>query len=151
VVKAPAYMVVEDVEVTTCNGCGTSVDQIVKYGVKYSDGSSVGAITICETPTVSSSTCSPPRGISYNACGTHNAATDAGGSFADEWSIGTDNASPASCGINVTDHWQWYQSAAYQFTFATLTGYAHTDAIQTNGYTVPPQSAAMPTNFRINP
>ena len=151
IIKVPAYMLVEDVEVTTCDGCATTVAQFVTYGVKYADGSSVGAIPICETPTLSGDNCTPQRNASYNKCGTDNSATDSGGTFTDEWSISTDSVSPSGCGFNLTDKWQWYESATQQPTFGTLTGYVHTNAIKTNGYTVPPQSAGMPTNFRINP
>ena len=149
--KVPAYMLVEDVEVTTCDGCAKTVAQFVTYGVKYADGSSAGSIPICESPTLSNQTCSPQRNVSFNKCGTDNGTTDAGGSFEDEWSIATDTVSPIGCGFDLTDKWQWYQSAALQPTFATLTGYVHTNAVKTNGYTVPPQSAGMPTGFKITP
>jgi hypothetical protein len=150
-VVQPAYMVVEDEEVETCDGCYTTVARYTTYGVKYSDNTSVGVIPICESPTVSTSTCTPQRGLSYNKCGSDNASTDETGSFTDEWTVGTDSVTPAGCGFNVTDHWQWYQSATQQITFGTLTGFVHTNSIKINGYTVPPQSGGMPTGFKINP
>jgi hypothetical protein len=87
------------------------------------------------------------------------AITTTYGRFTDEWSIGT-TASPAGCGIsNVVDHWQacspnYYDGNGGRLpakTFATLTGYTHTDKVNILGSITPPQSNHMPAGKKIVP
>ncbi len=73
----------------------------------------------------------------------------------DEWDMYT-GYTPAGCGQNITDHWQWCGPANSNppapnpgITFGTLIGWVHTASTQINGYTNPP--TPMPNYFAIYP
>jgi hypothetical protein len=60
--------------------------------------------------------------------------------------MSSDAYTPAGCGFNITDHWQWCAHSPAQ-TLGTLTGYVHTDKIQINGVVSPnsiPTGAVIP-------
>ena len=61
---------------------------------------------------------------------------------------------PAGCGVNVTDHWQWCGPTGSNppapnpgITFATLAGFAHTADTKINGYDNPPTAIPAGTAF----
>ncbi|MGH9478108.1 MAG: hypothetical protein ACRD1A_02670, partial [Terriglobales bacterium] len=78
------------------------------------------------------------KGVNTTACGTFNANSN--GLFEDDWTVGTDAATPSGCGFSVTDHWQWCELAPNK-TFATLNGFTHQLAIEINSVTSPAQMA----------
>jgi hypothetical protein len=55
------------------------------------------------------------------------------------------------CGYSTTDPWMWAYNVTVLRTFATLSGYIHTNAININGFVTPPNANKMPPGTRIYP
>lgn len=123
-----------------CTGCTTTIKRLVTYQVKTFSGATAGVISTQEDPTVSGWNCTVPSSanLEYSKCPT---PTDQNGEFTDTWTMGSDGFSPAGCGTNITDHWQWCDISPAK-TFATLSGYIHTNQIEINGVVSPNKMAA---------
>jgi hypothetical protein len=57
----------------------------------------------------------------------------------DRWSMQSDAYTPAGCGFDITDSWQWAGHSPRPQTLCTLYGYVHTNAIKINGVLSPNQ------------
>jgi hypothetical protein len=153
VLDAPSKMIVQgDTVGPPTGGCGTppcSVARRTNYQVTQFSNVSSGTVWMGETPTVSGWSCSgPDPGSEFKACSAQFQAQS--GFFTDEWSLVAMH-SPAGCGDNVHDVWQW---CAPPIPFVprpvgTLDGYVHTDAVNINGVVNPPNS--FPPNTVILP
>lgn len=97
-------------------------------------------ISLQESATTSNWTCSvpPPGALQITKC---PSPTGQNGDFTDAWTLDTDDASPVDCGFNITDHWQWCDISPAK-TFATLSGYVHSNQIEINGVVSPNKMAA---------
>lgn len=142
-------MVVQSDSFGKCDGCSTTVQRVVTYQVINASGANSGAIPICESPTVTNWSCTQQQKVTFQSCSSPYTTTSTG-AFPDQWTMGSDAYTPAGCGFSVTDHWQWAASASVQKTFATLTGYVHTNAISINGHVSPP-AGTLPPGTVINP
>jgi hypothetical protein len=153
VIDGPAYMTVNYDSYGPCVGCSTTIERTVAYQVYNFSGSTTNLANqyIGEVPSVGTDTCTPQESPEYTTCSSGLGRTDGAGSFSDTWSLGYDNESPTGCGVTInSDHWQMCFSG-HPKTYATLSGYVHTNSIQINGHTVPPSSGEMSPGTRINP
>jgi hypothetical protein len=155
-VNGPNRMVVEN-DVITLPGFGGYPGQsrLVTFQVLNVDGNPAASIPIAEAITFSNYSCTTPDPCNITALCDGTGKTDAQGRFADQWGLFT-GYSPAGCGQDVVDHWQWCGPATRTppapnpgITFGTETGTIRTSNATINGYTLPPNS--MPPGFVIKP
>jgi hypothetical protein len=137
-IDGPYHMVVQSDATGLCSGCRSTVMRTVTYQVQNFSGTPASTTWMGENISVTGWSCSQSNpGITTAPC-SNNFKTNTAGVFSDQWSLGADGYTPAGCGDNVTDHWQWCAHSPTQ-TLGTLTGYTHTNAISING-TVSPNS-----------
>jgi hypothetical protein len=133
-------MVVQSDTIKPCVGAPYQC-RFVSYTVKNYDGTLAANIPIAENISFSGYNCQQSNPGNRTAqCNAQN-TTDGGGNFTDEWGMYT-GFTPAGCGQNVTDHWQWCGPTGNNpdpgITFGTLVGYAHTASTDINGFVNPP-------------
>ena len=117
------------------------------YQVLNVSGTAAASIAIGEVVTESNWNCSQADpGTTTTPYG--GGTTDASGYFTDTWYL-SPNFTPAGCGFDITDRWQWDPGLSLTYTFGTLVGFIHTDASQINGFSNPP--TPMPKGTVINP
>ena len=134
-------------------GCTTTVYRQIFYEVHNFSGSTTNLAyqPLGENASTSVSTCTPQQTAVTTSCSAGISATDAGGNFEDDWTLGTDNLSPSGCGVTVNyDHWQMCFNG-HPKTFGTISGYVHTNETEVNGHIVPPNSGEMSPGTRIDP
>ena len=137
-IDGPYHMVVQSDATGLCSGCRSTVMRTVTYQVQNFSGTPASTTWMGENISVTGWSCSQSNpGITTAPC-SNNFKTNTAGVFSDQWSLGADGYTPAGCGDNVMDHWQWCAHSPTQ-TLGTLTGYTHTNAISING-TVSPNS-----------
>lgn len=153
VVNGPNKMVVQTDQIQACIGFPYQC-RIVKYTVQNFDGTLAANIPIAEGISFSGYNCTnkPDPGHAWAHCdGTH--LTDGSGNFSDQWAMYNTGFTPAGCGVNITDHWQWCGPTGNNpnpgIAFGTLTGWAHTASVDINGFINPP--TPMPPGQQINP
>jgi len=131
---------------------GGSVERDPTYEVKTYAGNLESDITIGESPTLSSYTCTEPSESSSIStevtCGDGGVQT-IDGMFEDEWTLGSP-VSPDGCGFDIVDHYQWCALTPNK-TFGTVSGYVDQTEIDINGYVTPPSSNKMPDGMVIGP
>jgi hypothetical protein len=136
-IDGPYHMIVQDDRTGPCSGCQTTVRRLVTYQIQNFSGTNAGVLNLGEDISFSSWNCQQSwPGASTNSCATNPATTLSSGIFTDGWTLGSDAFTPAGCGNNVIDHWQWCGHSPAQ-TLGTLTGYQHTDHISINGVVSP--------------
>ena len=114
--------------------------RFVSYTVKDYDGTLAANIPIAEDISFSGYNCQQhDPGNSWAHCdATYH--TDGGGNLTDQWGMYT-GFTPAGCGENVTDHWQWCGPTGSDpnpgIPFGTLAGWKHTSSVDINGYINP--------------
>ncbi len=141
-IDGPDHAIVVSDVLGKCSGCTTSVKRTVTLQVIKFSGTPVFVIPIGEVPSQSGWNCNQTNpGVLTNPCSS-GLDTDTNGEFADSWSMGSDAYTPAGCGFNFTTHHQWCTAPK---TFATLTGYTHTNAISMNGVVNPPNQFSLNT------
>jgi hypothetical protein len=76
--------------------------------------------------------------------------TQSDGQFTDYWSYWGTYYTPANCGDNVTDQWQWCSPSGPTtgITFMTLNGWVHTTSSNINGFVNPPTGIPAGTVFK---
>lgn len=143
-VNGPSRMVVQNDRIGTTTNNPSAQSRFVTYQVYNVDGTLAVNIPIAENITLSGWNCTQhdPGNMTGQCDGTHH--NNSTGAFADEWGMYT-GYTPAGCGKNITDHWQWCGPAGSNppaptngITFGTLTGWIHTVDSQINGYKNPP-------------
>ena len=153
-------MVVQDDLWDYCDGCSNTVRRRTTYKVVNSYGSAAKNIPLGEVNDYGTSTCYEGRhSVFMNSCtiplgdpipnpsgdpaNTSDGmwATDSNGTFIDGWTMVIDGFSPSGCGFHVNyDHWQLCGLGKPQgnnlvnvgLTFATLTGFYHTNQVGIN-------------------
>ena len=137
-------------DVTGQNLEGTIL-RLVTYQVYNVDGTTVASIPIAEAFTASGWNCTnaPQPVTETNVCNGQD-QTESNGQFQDTWSNYSTYYTPANCGVNVTDHWQWCSPSGPSsgITFMTLSGFIHTVSSEINGYTNPPNEIPAGTIFK---
>jgi len=159
----PAYMIVVLDTSLSPDATHPNPGRQTLYEVHNSGGSIAPLITIGESInyTATSPPCAGTIAPKTASCSQMvPAKTSTLGRFTDIWRINS-ATSPAGCGWAVHDDWQVcppdWASAHQGWTnlpkksFATLTGYIHTNKVNILNHITPPQSGAMPTNFKIVP
>ena len=134
-VDGPYQMVVQSDVTGPCSGCATTVQRNITYQIRNFSGENAGTTSICETPTYSGWNCSQAQNIQYAQCSAPE-STNGTGVFTDDWSLNSDGYTPAGCGLNVLDHWDWAAHSPVQ-DLGTLTGYLHTNAVSIDGVVSP--------------
>jgi hypothetical protein len=139
-IDGPDHMVVIDDQVATCSGCTTAVARFMTYRVIKFNLSPANAIPIGEVVSTSDWNCGGafPGVVTTSCAAPVQTQTQSDGSFTDLWTLSSDSFSPAGCGDNIVDHWQWCSAPK---TVGTLSGYVHTNAININGSIRPPGPA----------
>jgi len=152
-VNGPGRMVVTSDVIGTTSNNPNGKSRFVGYQVQNFDQTLLAqAIPIAENISITGYNCTQtdPGHITTHCDGTDH--TDASGHFTDEWAMYT-GFTPAGCGVNITDHWQWCGPTAPApnpgKTFGTLVGFTHTADSQINGVTNPPNT--LPPNTVILP
>jgi hypothetical protein len=139
----PFYMTVQADRVQTCSGCTSAIERLTTYQVMLFSGSVAPAsLPLGESYTTTGESCT---GVGYPVPGTCPETNTS--YFTDRWTMGA-NYTPAGCGYNITDHWQWCAPSPPR-TVGTLTGYIHTNAVSINGVVNPPNGFI--TGTVINP
>ena len=149
-VNGPNKMVVQSDSLGPCDGAPYQC-RFVKYTIKNYDGTLAASIPIAENITYSGWNCQQTYpGNTYAHC-TGADTTDASGNFTDQWNMWGTGFTPANCGENVTDHWQWCSPTGNNpnpgITFGTLVGWQHTSSVNINGYINPPTTIPTGTIF----
>jgi hypothetical protein len=140
-----------DVIGTTSNN-PNAMSRYVTYQIQNVDMTPAASIPIAEDISFSGWNCNQqdPGHMTEQCDDTGHTGTD--GSLTDEWGMYT-QYTPAGCGLNVVDHWQWCGINSGEpnpgITFGTLNGWIHTSSSMINGYTNPPSS--LPANYVIMP
>jgi IPT/TIG domain len=134
-VDGPYHMIVQSDITKACSGCTTTVERDVTYQIQNFSGSNAGTTPMCETPTFSGWNCTQGESHRYDACSSP-VATNSGGVFTDTWSMSSDAYTPAGCGFNIVDHWDWASHSPVQ-DLGTLTGFVHTNTVSINGVVSP--------------
>jgi hypothetical protein len=146
-VDGPASMVVISDSVGTCDGCSTTVKRLVTYEIRNVSDTVAASIPICEAPAISNWSCQQQNsGVGYRHCDSPY-VVDSNGRFTDGWSMGSDQYTPSGCGFDTVDPWMWAASPSAQKTFATLSGFVHTNSVKINGVENPPDSFAVDTRI----
>jgi hypothetical protein len=156
-VNGPNKMVVQAntdvIGPTTTNPSAKS--RFVTYQVQNVDGTVAANIPVAEVVTRTGWNCTQSDPGFYIAQCNAQYSTTANGILKDEWGMFT-GYTPITCGVNMTDHWQWCGPAGWNppapnpgKTFGTLNGWIHTQDSMINGYQLPPN--AMPGGFVIVP
>ena len=129
---------------------GTIIRQVT-YQVKNFDGSVVGNIPVAETFSTSNWSCTNATQPATDTTSCDGTTSTTSGLFTDSWSDYGTFYTPAGCGVNVIDHWQWCSPSGPSpgKTFMTLTGFIHTIQSEINGYTSPP--GEIPAGTVFNP
>jgi hypothetical protein len=129
--------------------------RFVTYQVQKADGTAAASIPIAEGITETGYNCQQTNPGYQSAQCNAQFHTSSNGVLQDEWGRYT-GYTPAGCGVNITDHWQWGGPTGSNppapnpgITFGTLTGWIHTVDSQINGYKNPP--SPMLGGFVINP
>jgi hypothetical protein len=102
---------------------------------------------------VSTSNCNCTGGcpsLSFDQCG-GGLTTSLQSDIVDSWGRFPSGYSPAGCGFNIVDHWQWCGTGAPTggWTIGSPTGYIHTNASCISGYVQP--GNPMPAGLVIPP
>lgn len=124
---------------------------LTNYHVYNADNSSTVVFPISEDFTASGWNCTnapqPPTSTTHCDAGTNTN----NGQFQDIWGDYGTYYTPAGCGVNVTDHWQWCSPSGPSpgKTFMTLSGFIHTVDSKINGYVNPPNE--IPGGTVVNP
>jgi hypothetical protein len=139
-VDGPYQMVVQSDVTGKCSGCKTTVERDTAYQITDFSGENAGATSVCETVTYTGWTCTQAQNVKYRQC-TAPYTTPGTGVLTDSWSLNSDGYTPAGCGLNVLDHWDWAAHDPVQ-VLGTLTGYLHTNAVSINGVVSPNQIPA---------
>lgn len=120
-----------------CQGC-SDIQRSVTYQAKNFSGSSAGASTFCELPSITNWNCdqSQPT-VSAKFC-PNNGYDSYDGTFEDTWTLNPSILTPAGCGANITDPWYWAYTSP-NTPIGTPAGYVHTNAVEIDGVTTPNQ------------
>jgi Bacterial Ig-like domain (group 2) len=129
--------------------------RFVTYQVQNVDSTPAASIPIAENISLTGWNCNQADPGDTTAHCNAQFHTSSNGILTDEWSMYT-GYTPAGCGKNITDHWQWCGPTGSNppapnpgITFGTLSGWVHTVDSRINGYTNPP--TPMPGGFVIVP
>ena len=148
-VNGPNKMVVQSDTIKQCIGSPYQC-RFTSYTVKNYDQSVASNIPIAENISFSGYNCTQPNPGNKTAQCDATYSTDGSGSFTDQWAMYT-GFTPAGCGENITDHWQWCGPTGNNpdpgITFGTLAGWSHTSSVEINGYTNPPTPIPAGTIF----
>jgi hypothetical protein len=148
-INGPIKMVVQSDTIAPCAGVPYQC-RFVSYIVQNYDGTPAANIPVAENISFSGYNCQQTQpGHSTAQCNGGN-LTDGAGGLTDQWSMLT-GFTPAGCGFNTTDHWQWCSPTGNNpspgITFGTLTGWQHTASTDINGYINPPNKIPTGTVF----
>jgi len=148
-INGPNQMVVQSDTIATCVGAPYQC-RFVSYTVENYDGTLAANIPIAENISFSGYNCQQANPGSTTAQCNAQYTTDGGGNLTDEWAMYT-GFTPAGCGENLTDHWQWCGPTGNNpdpgITFGTLVGYSHTASTDINGFINPPNKIPTGTVF----
>lgn len=137
-IDGPDHLLVTNDVIGMCSGCKTTVKRTMTYQVIKFSGSSASVVPIGEVIGTSGWNCNQANpGFQSTPCA-EGEDTEPDGTFVDGWTLSGDSYTPAGCGINVVDHWQWCSAPK---TIGSPTGYCHTDQIEINGSVRPPGAA----------
>jgi hypothetical protein len=142
-----AYMTVLADDWGPCTGCTTTIQRDVTYQIMNFSGTVTGTIPIGESATDTGWNCTQSFPTVRSTLCSEGVTADAG-EFTDGWSMFSDAYTPAGCGFNVADEWEWCASSPARGV-GKLTGYIHTNAVSINGVVSPPNKFASGTI--INP
>lgn len=149
-IDGPNKLIVQNDVIGLCNGCHTTVERDTTYQVQDFSGSIPNNIQICETPTNTGWNCSQQNpGVNATVCGISSFNLPANGQFTDVWSLNSDALTPAGCGFNITDQWNWLAAPSTFKELGMLTGYIHTNSIGINSSNMPPQANRLPAGTVI--
>jgi len=133
-------MVVQSDTIKQCIGAHYQC-RFVSYTVENYDNTLAANIPIAENISFSGYNCQQPNPGHTSAQCNGQYSTDGGGNLTDQWAMYT-GFTPAGCGENTTDHWQWCGPTGNNpnpgITFGTLVGWRHTASTDMNGFINPP-------------
>jgi hypothetical protein len=149
-IDGPDHAVVHADVIGTTTNDPNGRSRFVTYQVMNFTGTQAQGIPIAEVLNISGYNCSQPNpGNTFAHCDA-TFHTDNTGTLTDEWSMYT-GFTPAGCGVNITDFWQWCGPAAPApnpgVTFMTLSGFVHTANSEINTYINPPNPIPAGTVF----
>lgn len=149
ILNGPAYAVV--VSDTTGQEIDGTIVRITNYQVYNFDGSSTIVFPIAESFSTSGWSCTNASQPPTSTTPCDGLASTTSGVFTDQWTDYSTYYTPANCGVNVTDHWQWCAPTGPNpgKTFMTLSGFIHTVSSEINGYINPPND--IPGGMVFNP
>ena len=146
--NGPAYaVVISDVTGQEPDG---KVVRLTNYHVYDQNGASEVVFPIAEDFIYTSAwSCTNASQPSRSTTPCDGKTSTTGGVFQDSWSDWGTYYTPANCGTDVTDHWQWCAPTGPNpgKTFMTLTGFIHTNTSEINGYVNPPNQIPGGTVF----
>ncbi len=153
--NGPNKMIVQSDLIGPTSDDPNAQSRYVEYQVQNFDNTPAASIPTAESITLGTWNCQQPDpGHSTAQCNARY-STDSHGYFTDEWGMYT-GYTPATCGVTITDHWQWCAPPNNNppapnpgITFGTLTGFLGVSSTTINGKTNPPNP--MPASFVINP
>jgi hypothetical protein len=155
VLNGPSKMVVQSDVIGPGIYNPNEESRFVEYQVQNYDNTAAANIPIAESITLSGYNCTQNNPGNITAQCNAQFSTDSNGYFTDEWGMYT-GYTPATCGQNITDHWQWCAPANNNppapntgVTFGTLKGFIGVSSTTINNHTNPP--SPMPQGFVINP
>jgi hypothetical protein len=133
------------------NSSANDAQRFMTYQIQNFSQTNAGATPVCEIPSNTPSTppCSPsvpspnsnwcPGVLGQTANGI---TTPSDGQYTDGWSLAApaNLYSPAGCGTNITDPWNWNPQSSILDELGKPSGYLHTNAIQIDGYVSTPTS-----------
>jgi Bacterial Ig-like domain (group 2) len=148
-INGPNEIVVQSDSIGTCASGGGQC-RIVSYIAKNYDGSIAANIPVAENISFSGWNCTQNQPAPVTLSCNGSVSTTSSGSFSDDWSMLTGDT-PAGCGWNITDHYQWCSPTGNNpdpgITFGTVVGWAHTASTDVNGYINPPTAIPPGTVF----
>ncbi len=149
-INGPNKMVVQNDRIGPTSNDPAGQSRYVTYTVTNYDGTSAANIPIAENWNPSGYNCQQQNPGNRTAQCNAQYSTDGSGGVTDEWAMYT-GYTPAGCGQNVTDHWQWCGPAGSNpnpgITFGTLVGWVHSASTDINTYINPPTTIPQGTVF----
>jgi YD repeat-containing protein len=149
-VDGPNEAVVQNDVIGTSTRNPNRQSRFVTYEVMNASGTQAQGIPVAEVVSQSGYNCQQSdSGFTSTQCnGTSHTSNT--GIMTDEWSMYT-GFTPAGCGVNITDFWQWCGPTAPAptpgITFMTLNGFIHTSNSEINTYINPPTPIPQGTIF----
>ena len=124
-------------------------ERVTTYQVHNANGSIAASIPVGENFSATGWSCTnggQPATLTTSCSAPY--VTDSNGQYPDTWTYYGTYYTPAGCGANIVDHWQW---CPVPQTFMTLTGWIHTTSSDINGYVNPPSATAIPIGTAFGP